>query len=115
METNGQPIYGDMGCPNCQWLGSFGIDGHNADLYFCPQTGAPLTALFGGPTVIAQHSEEGGDDSSGIFFAAMDDPNPYLHEAANRAAMQGLLPPDWREVVLEAQGGGRIIRFGGGS
>lgn len=63
-------------CNCCAFLGH----AFKSDLYFCPQDGYP--------TVIARHSDEGPDYTSGLVFS---DHDPALAEAKRRAIAQGLL------------------------
>ena len=66
----------DHDCDRCVFLGHHGTD----DLYVCPDE----------PTVIARHSSEGGNYSSGLSFVG---PRGIaaLTEAYDRAVARGLL------------------------
>lgn len=63
-------------CDDCVFLGHE----KSSDLYFCSQGGMP--------TVIARHSSEGPDYTSGLIFADRD---PALAEAKRLATEKGLL------------------------
>ena len=62
-------------CQCCTFLGSF----EGSDLYHCAQGGFP--------TVIARHSEEDGDYTSGMSFVGVI---PALTEAHKRAVAKKL-------------------------
>ena len=68
-------------CEKCKPLGEFG----EADLYYCD------AQAIGGATVIARHSDEGGDYQSGLVFA---DKIPALGEAKKRAIDAGYMTPN---------------------
>lgn len=61
-------------CEVCHFLGDF----QGKDLYFCPES----------KTLIARHSSDGSDYSSGISFVGR---YAAITEAFNRAYRQGLI------------------------
>ena len=75
-----EPLF-DHDCKDCVFLGTH----EGMDLYVCPQRGMP--------TLIARHSSDGPDYTSGINLGAKRR-IPYMAEAFDRAIARGLLVQD---------------------
>ena len=64
----------------CVFLGPVTLEGTDADLYYCDQSGMP--------TVIARFSDQDSDYTSGLVLAEHD---PFLSEAKRRATTRGII------------------------
>lgn len=93
----------DHDCTRCIFLGQFRGD----DLYYCPSN----ASIDGHPTIIARHSSEGGDYSSGLSFA-LHSSSIYFQEAFARAYRAGYrIELTYYVMKHEAEYKGRIESF----